>query len=221
MISRFLTSAKVLLEKLAVFRSLFLEFKDIDSFSLSQIASSVAGSSREPASPYEKLNLLRSFSSVDHYWVETGTYMGYTTRGLSAISNFVHTLEPSKYWYEKSLVTLSDLANVKIHNASSEEKLSEILATLPPDVKVNLWLDGHFSGGETFLGERSSPIEIELEQIRSSPNLSNFSIFVDDFRCFGIEEGYPQKDFLVGWSRAHGFEWTVERDIFIMHFGVK
>lgn len=221
MTSRLLTSAKALLEKLLVFKSLFLEFKDVDSFSLSQIASSFAGSSREPASPYEKLNLLKSFSTINHYWVETGTYMGYTTRGLSAVSHFVHTLEPSKHWFEKSLVELSDLDNVKIHNASSEEKLSEILATLPPNVRVNFWLDGHFSGGKTFLGERSSPIEIKLEQIRSSPNLSNYSIFVDDFRCFGIEEGYPKKDFLVGWSKANGFEWTVERDIFIMQFAVK
>jgi hypothetical protein len=190
--------------------------RSVDSFSLSQIDTSFRGSCREPASRFEKLRLLQSFSSIEHVWLETGTYMGFTTRGLSEVSKFVHTLEPSPLWFERSSLSLADLTNVTIYNLTSEEGFDSILHSLSDEQKVNFWLDGHFSEGDTYRGGNPSPIQSELAAISSAKNLSRFSIFVDDFRRFGIEPGYPEKNYLVHYCKQNKFTWTVERDIFIM-----
>jgi hypothetical protein len=159
---------------------------------------------------------LQSFSSIEHVWIETGTYMGFTTRGLSEVSKFVHSLEPSPIWFERSSLSLADLKNVAIHNLTSEQGFGSILNSLSNEQNVNFWLDGHFSEGDTFLGGTPSPIQSELAAISAAKDLSRFSIFVDDFRRFGIEPGYPDKEYLVQFSKEHNFIWTVERDIFVM-----
>lgn len=204
------------LEWVIAFLRLCWTLRYLDRFSLSQIDTSFRGSCREPASRFEKLRLLQSFSSPEHVWIETGTYMGFTTRGLSEASKFVHSLEPSPMWFEKSSLRLADLKNVALHNLTSEQGFGPILSSLLDEQNVNFWLDGHYSEGDTFMGGTPSPIKSELAAISATKDLSRFTILVDDFRRFGMEPGYPDKDYLVQFSKKHNFIWTVERDIFIM-----
>jgi len=171
---------------------------------------------REPATQFEKLSLLNSFSKNSHYWIETGTFMGYTTRGLSKVSKHVYTLEPSKFYFDLSSKNLSDLSNVTVVNMTSEEGLLSIIEKIPNGAHVNFWLDGHYSAGDTFLGANHCPVQQELNVISSKLQQISVTIFIDDFRLFGVEEGYPSKDYLVNWSRDHGFSWSVEKDIFIL-----
>jgi len=171
---------------------------------------------REPASNFEKLEFLRRFSSPDYYWIETGTYVGYTTRGLSFGSKHVFSLEPSSHYYDLSTEQLSDLSNVSVINRTSEDGLRAIFEMIPSGSVVNLWLDGHYSAGATFLSANKCPIPFELEVLESLRATYEFRIFVDDFRLFGIDDGYPKKDFLVNWSQKNAFSWTVENDIFVM-----
>ena len=199
-----------------VFLSAIHAIAKFDTYSQKQWLGYIERSCREPASQIEKLRLLQSFSSNDRCWIETGTYLGYTTRGLSKVAPHVYSLEPSELYFKKALISLSDLNNVSIINKSSEDGLLEILDLLDEGSKVSFWLDGHYSAGDTFLGANHCPIEEELNAIESRLGVIDPQIFIDDFRLFGAEEGYPSKDFLVDWSRKNGFSWTVERDILIL-----
>jgi len=187
-----------------------------DQFSRQQWLDYLGRSCREPATQIEKLMLLKSFTRPSHYWIETGTYLGFTTKGLSEVASQVFSLEPSPIYFQSATEKLSDVKNIKIVNQSSEEGLSGVLDLIPDGSYANFWLDGHYSAGNTYLGANHCPVKEELEIIERRLKSLRVQIFIDDFRLFGIEPGYPTKDFLVDWARQNGFDWTVERDIFIL-----
>ncbi len=55
---------------------------------------------------------------------------------------------------------------------------------------ILFWLDGHYSGQGTGIGELTSPILNELDIIQSK-NLSKYCILIDDYRLFNGTDGYP------------------------------
>lgn len=151
-------------------------------------------------------------------WVETGTHAGTTASFLSARAPTVYTIEPSRKYFELGLQKFAE-TNVNILNGTSETILPDLLPSLRGD--LNFWLDGHYSGDDTFLGAVATPILSELREISLSlRNLQNVTIFIDDFRCFVERDGlygiYPAPDTLVSWGAANNFSWTVEHDIFIL-----
>ena len=151
-------------------------------------------------------------------WVETGTSLGITTRLLAAQAGKVYTLEPEPTLFANARRTLADLANVEVLNGTSEQLLPRLLETLRGD--VNFWLDGHYSGGVTFKGEKDTPVVEELAALqRALPRLGRVAVLVDDIRYFSpatkIYSGYPSLDFLVDWARANGFSWHIEHDMFV------
>ena len=155
----------------------------------------------------------------DGIWIETGTYLGATTDFLSNSFPHVYSIEPEPKLFFNAKKKFQDKQNVSLVNDTSEKAFPEILKNLSGN--VNFWLDGHFSDGITFKGEKDCPIEEELEAIKR--NLNNFdqiTILIDDARCFRVDNtafpNYPSLDFLVDWARQMNFCWTIEHDIFIM-----
>jgi hypothetical protein len=147
-------------------------------------------------------------------WVETGTYLGQSTRALAAFGNPVFTLEPQPALFEYARRRLARYANIKVIFGTSETALPAILPDISGD--VNFWLDGHSSGGVTYEGQLVSPILVELACI--SKHRSNFGrvcILVDDVREFGRSSGYPSLDAIVEWAQTNRFRWHIEHDIFV------
>lgn len=151
-------------------------------------------------------------------WVETGTSLGVTTRLLAAHASKVYTLEPEPVLFANARRSLADLANVEVLNGTSERLLPQILEQLSGD--VNFWLDGHYSGGVTFKGEKDTPVVEELAALgRARGRLGRVVVLVDDIRYFSpatkTYSGYPSLDFLVDWARNNGFTWHIEHDMFV------
>ena len=129
-------------------------------------------------------------------WVETGTYKGTTTNFLSNRFPHVYTIEPEQKLYNTACKRFNG-RNVTLFNDVSEKVLPVLLTKLNGD--INFWLDGHYSAGKTFKGEKDCPIEDELNAIEKS--LENFGRFlwawfwiflVDKFYgiCFKILIGF-------------------------------
>lgn len=151
-------------------------------------------------------------------WVETGTFKGDTTIFLSKLAKHIFTIEPDLKLYDNAKLRFSNHPNITAINDISEIALPLILKTISGP--VCFWLDGHHSGEGTFAGPNDTPILFELRAI--AEQISNFSgvrVFIDDVRCFmGIRHiygNYPSLNELVHWASDHGFEWTIEHDIFI------
>lgn len=104
-----------------------------------------------------------------------------------------------------------------VHNEISEVFLPRILPTLSGN--VCLWLDGHYSAGETFAGPNDTPLFEELEAIRQNiSRFDNISVLIDDIRFCGRQHSYgsyPSLSELVDFAVGLGLDWYIEHDIFI------
>ena len=170
-----------------------------------------------PAPQTVKQHVLKRYAISHALWVETGTYMGTTSEFLANNYSYVHTIEPQEIFFQKAAKKFLD-RNVMVHQGTSEQVMPDLLNQLGDS--INFWLDGHYSGGDTYKSDQECPIISELEVI--SKNIDKFkkiAIFIDDIRCFTSqppEIGYPHINFLVDWAGRHNLSWRVEHDIMIM-----
>lgn len=121
--------------------------------------------------------------------VEIGTYKGVTAKRLSRIFKRVVTVEIVPKLHEISKERCRNRKNIELHLGDGSDLLPKIAA----DVKnAVLFLDGHFSSADTGQGNEIEPVLTELDHIIG--HVDNFSaIVVDDFRCFGVDPGWPNK----------------------------
>jgi hypothetical protein len=151
-------------------------------------------------------------------WIETGTYLGGTTKILSKHGRSVISIEPDAALFSRAQKKLKHLKNVRILNGLSEDLLPETLSHLYGD--ICFWLDGHFSSGLTFKGPNPTPILDELATIKINlVHFNNVVILIDDVRLFqspNSDSGYPSLDVLTNWASSNDLSWRIEHDIFIM-----
>jgi hypothetical protein len=152
-------------------------------------------------------------------WVETGTFLGETTILLAQWGKAVYSLEPATSLYDRAVTRFASHKHVKIVNAPSEIEFPRLLPTLKGP--VNFWLDGHYSAGATYQGEKDTPVMAELDSIAQYlAHLKPIVILIDDVRCFdpSLPEyaGYPPLDKLVDWARSHNLAWHIEHDILVI-----
>jgi hypothetical protein len=123
--------------------------------------------------------------------IETGTYLGVTTKRCAPMFENVYTIELDQDLAEKAKAFLGLKTNVRVVQGDALECLPEILAK--EEVRECLiFLDGHFSGGVTACGEMPEPAIEELDIIAKFKDKVS-SIIIDDFRLFGTEPGFPSK----------------------------
>jgi hypothetical protein len=166
-----------------------------------------------PAPEYVKRKTLLRNQFHNLPWIETGTYKGDTTTFLAVNSPGVFTIEPSEKYYLQALARFANNSKVQVIQGSSEEILEDLIVSLKSG--LNIWLDGHFSGGETFLGSSLTPIITELKIIDKIFNQTDFKfmVAVDDIRLFkgstSHESGYPELKSLVDWAEENNYQWHI------------
>jgi len=168
--------------------------------------------------PWEiKIATLIRHSVSGAVWIETGTYRGDTTNVLAKIATKVFSLEPSKELFDFSFARFSDRENITVINDTSENCLPRLLGVM--NGKLNLWLDGHYSGAGTFAGPNDTPLIAELATIdKFIENFDRCAVFIDDIRLCGRRHAYgeyPSLDYLVDWARKGHWDWHIEYDIFV------
>jgi hypothetical protein len=171
-----------------------------------------------PSPPHVKRDVLIRNGQPNSVWVETGTFQGDTTEVLAASARFVHSIEPEPDLYKRAAERFSSAPNIRVHLGLSEHVLPALLRELSGD--INLWLDGHYSGGITHKGPVDTPILQELAAIEQNKDrFARLTVLIDDVRCFNPTlpefSSYPSLDVLVNWSRKNTFDWHIEHDIFI------
>jgi hypothetical protein len=108
--------------------------------------------------------------------VETGTYMGESTKKLAQIFDQVETIELSRYIALKCWVRLLPYRNIRLRLGDSSELLK---SSWEPTL---YWLDGHWSGGGTAGQDRQCPV---LGEIRAtSPGTYGDWYLIDDAHLF-------------------------------------
>ena len=150
--------------------------------------------------------------------IETGTYHGDSSRFFAGAGHPVHTIEVSETLAAQVFTGLRRIG-VTCHRGDSARILPGLLATLRDEgvEELNLWLDGHWSGGVTSTAPtHETPIIAELvaiEQLRL--HFRRLVVAVDDMRCFGNDAAYPDKYFLIDWARRNSLQSYFLADIFV------
>lgn len=141
-------------------------------------------------SPYDKrqslLYLLKKHNVT--CFVETGTYRGETVAFLEPEVECIHSIELDDALYRTARQRFVGKPRIRCWHGCSGTLLAEVINQCWGPILF--WLDGHYSGGNTALGEEVSPILKEIAQISQSPNADQHCILIDDVRLFdGIS--YP------------------------------
>ena len=129
-------------------------------------------------------------------FVETGTFLGDTTWAFRREFGQIYTIEVEP--------SLAKLAKERFANHSHIEVIegdsSDVLLAICGKIKAPclFYLDGHYSGGITGMGDTECPILEELDAIFDLARYP-FRIVIDDARLFGVDPSYPTIDRL----RAH------------------
>jgi hypothetical protein len=164
-----------------------------------------------------KLEVLKRYGFLDGIWIESGTFLGDTTRFLARTASMVYTIEPSADLAARADSRFRNRTNVQVLGGLSEDVLPALLPKIVGT--VSFWLDGHTSGGFTHLGPQVTPIREELQAIEEHlGRFKNAAILVDDIRGFEAntaDDGpYPSRSYLVRWADVNRLNWTIEQDIF-------
>lgn len=142
---------------------------------------------------YTKFRSIKAYQKITRskIFIETGTYLGVTTRRCAPLFENVYTIELNKELANEAANFLKPKKNVQVLHGDALDILPELLS----QERVNnclIFLDGHFSGGITACGPLPEPAIEELKIIATYKHKVN-AIIIDDFRLFGKEAGFPTK----------------------------
>ena len=141
--------------------------------------------------PYEyKQEVIASLRDDYNILVETGTYNGDMVR--AQLDNFdqIYSIELGDKLFLKAIEMFQEEPHVTILHGNSPSVLEWLVPTL--SCPVLFWLDAHWSGGNTALGDKPCPLLEELDVILESP--FRHGILIDDARCFGTLQNFPKLD---------------------------
>ena len=125
--------------------------------------------------------------------IETGTYIGQTTKFASKIFTKVVSIEIFEPLFKFNKKLFNKSKNVDILFGDSKDLLSKAIKML--DGSILFWLDGHYSGSGTGLGNKICPINEEILNIKENINFNkNSMIIIDDRRLFNGTDDYPLID---------------------------
>lgn len=130
------------------------------------------------------LKRLQAVYSYD-YFVETGTYMGETPLALQKLFKKIFTIELSDSLYEAAQKKFKPYPNIVAIHGDSAKELQKIIPEI--DKPAVFFLDGHYSGEGTALGEKTHPMKEELSAIAES-KVEGHIVVIDDVSDFTAAE---------------------------------
>lgn len=131
---------------------------------------------------YKKLesNIFKKYPNG--VFVETGTYIGDSVQyAIEAGFSRIISIELSEKYYQLSKERFKNNDNVTIIHGDSGSCLWDAIKDI--DEPITFWLDGHFSKGDTAIGDFCSPIMLELSHIAAHP-IRTHTILIDDMKSW-------------------------------------
>jgi hypothetical protein len=132
-------------------------------------------------------------------FVETGTFHGNMVARLRSHVAEAHTIELSLDLYLRAKQRFEADPHVHVHHGDSAVVLPSVLQQLQGPAVI--YLDGHYSGGDTARGAVATPVWDELRAVAASPH--RHAVVIDDARGFGVWPGYPPPAEIAAWVREN------------------
>lgn len=129
-------------------------------------------------------------TSPTRQYIETGTYVGDGIQRVLGRYERIHSIELAEKYAFETAAKFLHCSEVTVYHGNSKEVLPVLLDTIQEPVTI--FLDGHYSGGETAIGDEivdgfsSAPLLAEIEIIMARP--WDDIVIIDDTRMFGRRE---------------------------------
>jgi hypothetical protein len=120
--------------------------------------------------------------------VETGTFRGDMIDAILTTFDRVVSIELDPQLFQAARARFRGEPRVTLLQGDSARLIPQVLTGI--SAPALFWLDGHYSGGETARGERSTPVREELLAVLRHP-VEGHVILIDDARCFTGQDDYP------------------------------
>lgn len=145
-------------------------------------------------------------------FVETGTYLGETIRGIKNYFNEIYSIELDPVLFTNATNNFAFSPKVKLFQGDSAIVLSQVLQLI--NKRTLFWLDAHASGGITAQGEKVTPVTEEILAIIKHP-IKNHIILIDDAESFIGVNDYPAIDNIKNIIKeiSLGYKLEIEDDI--------
>jgi hypothetical protein len=156
-------------------------------------------------------------------FIETGTYLGDTVDEMCKVFDQVVSIELSNELFESTKSRFKGNSKVELLLGNSAEKLYESSIELAKKRPL-IWLDAHWSGGNTARSSENTPVLAELKSLIKA-GISDAIIIIDDIRYFidipsGFEvheanSGYPKLKEIIDFvaSNWNGHECILNGDM--------
>lgn len=138
--------------------------------------------------------------------VETGTYLGEMVEAQLPNFKEIYSIELSEKLYRKASKKFKGQSNVHLLQGDSGKVMRQITSKLKSPALF--WLDGHYSGGITALGDKECPVIEELNII-TSDNIPHV-ILIDDARLFVGANDYPKVEDILSFCKNTHFKYKLE-----------
>jgi len=113
-------------------------------------------------------------------FIETGTFRGATAEWASRHFSKVHSIERAESLYREATERLGTVGNLSLHLGDTRDIMPVLISSL--EAPAVLWLDAHWSGGETAGEGDECPLLDELAIADASKQ--TLAVLVDDARYF-------------------------------------
>ncbi len=140
-------------------------------------------------------------------FVETGTYLGHMVEAQRKKFKFIYSVEIGINLWKDATKRFKRYPHIEILQGDSGKMLDKITAQLSEP--AIFWLDGHYSGGVTTVGDTKCPIYGEIDAIFKGKKLEHI-ILVDDARCFTGQDDYPSLEDLTEYVHSKDPSYLVE-----------
>ncbi len=149
--------------------------------------------------------------------VETGTLHGDMIEAQKRSFKKVYSIELDKKLHSEAIERFKYDRNVKLVLGDSGVKIFEVIKEISEPAVF--WLDGHYSGTYTALGDVECPIYGEIDGVFSG-QVKNHILLVDDARCFIGQNSYPTIEELFNYIKKYNSKYTMSVDADIIRFVV-
>lgn len=136
-------------------------------------------------------------------FIETGTYLGNTTQAMRTIFDRVISIELSDELHAAAHERFKGDSGVTLIRGDSANMIGEALACTK-NTRPLIWLDAHWSGGNTAKAGANTPILAEIKGIQQA-GVTDTVILVDDVSYFwNVRPGFNVHDSIGGYPEIAG-----------------
>lgn len=128
-------------------------------------------------------SVLSKYKGKANIFIETGSHIGNTIEVARKLDfKKIYSIELAAHLYKMCVNRFKAYKNIHLIHGASEVELPKLLNVI--DEKAIFWLDGHWSKGDTALGDKAVPLYDELEAI-ANHEIKDHILLIDDVRLIG------------------------------------